>query len=402
MMTRRTSFRYVPYLATLPLAMLAAPASAQEEVQLCSELDLPNPIYGVGGSAITPTLGKVASALRGIDNPITILYSDPSACTGFQGFLDNKVTSNFKYWEAGSTTALQCAPPTVEGQTVDFAHMGNPAADCTGIVVPENVHDFLGPVQTLNIITAKASAETSISREALYFIYGWGAESEADPWVNEAAIFKRTSASFVHNFLAQGIGLPNTSFLGIEVTTNQASVDGIAGAAGTDPNATLGYVSGSTANTPENRELIKTLAYQHTGQECGYWPSLTPDTFDNLNVRNGLYHFWTPGHFFARVNEAGEPSNQRVAELIGWFQSTIDAPGDVDATKLIIEAGDVPGCAMHATREGLGAVQSFAPEQPCGCYYDFVATGETTCDACESNDQCEGGEQCRFGYCEAY
>lgn len=401
-MTRRTSFlRYLPYLSVLPLATATTNALAQE-VPSCADLDLPNPIYGAGGSAITPTLAKIASALRGIDEPITILWSDPSACTGFEAFLNNSTTANFKYWEAGSTTALQCTPP-ISGQTLDFAHMGNPASDCTNIVVPDTIGDFLGPVQTLNIITAKASAETSISREALYFIYGWGAESDAAPWTNEAAIYKRTSSSFVHNFLAQGIGLPNTSFLGVEVTTNQASVDGIVAAAGSTPDATLGYVSGSTANTEANRAVIKTLAYQHTGQECGYWPSKTPDTFDNINVRNGLYHFWTPGHFFARVSAPGEPpEDSRVAELIGWFQSTVDAPGGVDATKLIIEAGDIPGCAMQATREGLGAVSSYAPDAPCGCYYDFVATGETSCSTCESDDQCDGAEKCRFGYCEAY
>lgn len=401
MTTRQTSFlRYLPYLSVLPLATVATSASAQE-APLCSELDLPNPIYGAGGSAITPTLGRVASALAGVDDPITILFSDPSACTGFQAFLDNTTTAQFKYWEPGSTTPKTCNAP-ITGQTLDFAHMGNPASDCTGITVPDGIGDFLAPVQTLNIITKKESAETSISREALYFIYGWGAQSQVEPWVSEAAIYKRTPTSFVHNFLAQGIGLPNTSFKGVEITTNQSSVDGIVASAGNNPDATLGYVSGSTANSPANRQVIKTLAYQHTGQECGYWPSSTPDTFDNINVRTGLYHFWTPGHFFARVGGDDKPVNPLVAELIEVFQSTRDARGGVDATALIIESGDVPGCAMQATREGLGEVQSYAPPTPCGCYYESIATGQTDCTACETDAQCSGGDKCRFGYCEAY
>src|SRR5690606_29877262 len=172
--------------------------------------------------------------------------------------------------------------------------------------------------------------------------------------------------------------------------------------AASNPGSTLGYVSGSTANNAANRTKIKTLAYQHTGQECGYWPSSGPDAFDAINVRKGLYHFWTPGHFFARVNDNGVPTNARVKDLFSWFQGTADAPGGIDVTKIIIESGDIPGCAMQATREGItGAVSSYAPEQPCGCYFDAIATGTTSCATCESDAQCDDGK-CRRGYCEAY
>lgn len=403
-MTKRpsTTFRHrsILMLAVSVGTTLSLPALAQDTVA-CDDLDLPNPVYGAGGSAITATLAKVATALANLDEPITILFADPGACTGYQAFLDNSVTTNFKYWLADGTQQT-CAPPTVGGHPVDFAHMGNPAEDCVGLTLPDNAADFLGPVQTLNIITSIDADDDSISREALYFIYGWGAESQAAPWTVESSLLKRKSDSFVHNFLATGIGLSPSGFIGTEVQTNQAVVDGIVAAAATDPNGTLGYVSGSTANNVDNRTKIKTLAYQHTGQECGYWPSSGPDTFDAINVRKGLYHFWTPGHFFSRVNAEGVPTNPLVADLIGWFQGSGEAPGDVDVTKIIIDSGDIPGCAMQATREGItGAVSSYAPEQPCGCYFDAVATGESTCATCDDDDECGDGK-CRRGYCEAY
>ena len=55
-------------------------------------------------------------------------------------------------------------------------------------------------------------------------------------------------------------------------------------------------------------------------------------------------------------------------------------------------------------REGTaGAVSSYAPEEPCGCYFEAIATGNTAvCDVCATSDDCNGTEECRFGYCEAY
>jgi hypothetical protein len=384
----------------LPATALGLAFSTNAHAVPCDELALPNPIYGAGGSAATVTIGKVAAALAGLEDPITILYADPGACIGYQAFLDNAGTTTLKYWAADGTQ-LTCDPP-ITGQELDFAHMGNPADECAGLDLPASVGDFLGPVQTLNLVTSIDSSETSISAEAAYFAFGFGANSEAPPWTVEANLARRSSTSFIHLFAAAGIGLSPESFLGSPVGTQQESIDLIVGAAATDPDSTLGYVSGSAAD--DNRATIKTLAYQHTGQSCGYWPDSTAGSFDKINVRTGLYHFWTPGHFFARVDEAGDFEDPRIAELVGWFQGTIDAPGDIDATALIIDAGDIPGCAMEVTRSGItGAIRSYAPDAPCACLFESIATGETSCTECSDDADCaDGGGTCRQGFCEAY
>lgn len=378
----------------------AAPASAVP----CDELDLPTPIFGSGGSAITPTLAKVATALAGLDDPITILYADPSACTGFSQFLGIEgAPASFKYWDADGTQQ-SCEPPLVGTQPIDFAHMGNPSETCAGIALPDDIGDFLAPVQTLNVITSVDSNQDSISAEALHYIFRYGADSQVVPWTVEAGLVKRTATSFVHNFLAESIGVASEGFLATipQVTTNQASVDHIVAAAGTDPDSTLGYVSGSNADA--NRAVVKTLAYQHTGQECGYWPDSDANSFDKLNVRKGQYNLWTPGHFFARVDSEGEPEDPLVAELIGWFDGTVEAPGGIDVTAIIIDSGEVPGCAMQATRDGIvGAIRSYAPPQPCVCYFEEIATGSTSCETCDTTADCsEEGARCRQGFCEAY
>jgi hypothetical protein len=163
----------------------------------------------------------------------------------------------------------------------------------------------------------------------------------------------------------------------------------------------LGYVSGSAADS--NRSKVKTLAYQHFGQTCGYYPDATESGFDKINVRKGNYYLWTPGHFFARLDAAGKIGNPQVAELIAWFAGSVAGPEGTDITKIVSKAGDIPVCAMQVKREGvLGAISSYAPPDPCGCYYDFVTTGTTSCDPCSAGDPSSGGQVCRNGYWEAY
>jgi hypothetical protein len=222
------------------------------------------------------------------------------------------------------------------------------------------------------------------------------------PWTVEANLAKRSSTSFVHLFLADSIKLSAEKFKGTQVGSNQESVNAVVAAAATDPDSTLGYVSGSTADN--NRDQVKTLAYQHTGQACGYYPDSDETSLDKINVRQGLYQLWTPGHFFARVDGSGAAVNPRVAELIGWFDGSVAPPAGVNVRSIIIESGDIPSCAMQVTREGVaGPISSFAPEQPCGCSFEFAATGQTSCEACGADADCGATTpKCRFGFCEAY
>lgn len=371
----------------------------------CSSLGLPKPIYGSGGSAITATMKRIAVELAKLpaDERVTIFYSDPGACTGYQAFVDANVKTQFKYWDATGLEAKCDAEDLVNGQAVDFAHMGNAADFCIGGAQPDDVLDTLGPVQTVNLITNKNSVESSISAEAVYLAYGLGATGEAGPWTVEAGLQLRKSDSFVHLFVAESVGIPPASFKGISTpwTTNQEVVAAVGSFATAD--AALGYVSSSAAE--QGKVTVKTLAYQHFDQTCGVYPDSTSTRFDKLNVRLGKYHFWTPGHFYAR-HEGGEISNENAARLIGWFTGKLAAPGGIDINAQIIKAGDTPQCAMQVQREGtVGAISSFAPDKPCGCYFESIALSEVpeACTACEADTDCGGDTpSCNYGFCEAY
>ncbi|MBX3183805.1 MAG: hypothetical protein KIT72_06750 [Polyangiaceae bacterium] len=345
----------------------------------------------------------MAIELAKLPEPITVLFSDPGACTGYAQFVDNRITGTLQYWTAAGTRET-CDPP-LTGQPADFAHMGNTADFCAGGVLPADVGDFGAPIQTINLITDKDSSQTALSAEALYFIFGFGSEAQVTPWVDDFAIFHRRTNSFVHLFIADVVGVPPTGFPGGETTersTNDETVEAVATAGATDPERTLGYVSGSAADKGAERGLVKTLAYQHYGQSCGYLPDSSPTRLDKLNVRLGQYYLWTPGHFFARKGGAGEIVNPRVKDLVDWFGGK-PAPGGIDVTRIVIESGDVPQCAMRATRAGVtGPISSFAPAEPCGCYFEQIATGSTSCTACTTDTECSGDSpKCRSGFCEA-
>jgi hypothetical protein len=398
----------------LPLAaVLLLPSTAH--AILCDDVALPNKVYGAGGSAVTGTLKKVSLAIAKdaakTDERTTIIYHDDlGACAGYEAFLSGKITGQFRYWiENDPKDADQRCDARPGGQPLDFAHMGNDATFCPQGTLPEGFADFTGAVQTMNVITDVKSNEVSISAEALYLIYGFGPQGQVTPWTSGTGVFRRQFDSFAGGFFYAAIGLPALSakWDANQKITQGEVISGITAYAQTEElaNQTLGYVSGSAFDA--KRELIKTLAYQHYDQACGVYPDSTSTSFDKLNVRQGKYFLWTAGHFYAPVAVNGTPINERVANLLGWFTAKTKPPGTtVNAFETSILAGDIPQCAMQATREGtLGAISSYADPKPCSCYFEHVTNPKVTsaCTPCDDDSSCGGDTpSCNFGYCEAY
>jgi hypothetical protein len=386
---------------------------------LCDDVALPNKVYGVGGSAVTGTLKKISLAIAKdathTDARTTIIYHDDlGACAGYAAYLSGKVTGNFRYWIADALNdADQRCEARAGGQPVTFSHMGNDATFCPDGSVPDGVGDFTAPIQTLNLITDKKSNELSISAEALYFVYGFGPANPAGPaapWTVGTGVFKRQFDSFASLFLAAAIKVPSAGFKWPDANlkaTQGDVINGITGYSTTEELATqsLGYVSGSAADA--KRSVVKTLAYQHYDQSCGVYPDSTSAAFDKVNVRSGKYYLWAPGHYFTKVDGDGKPLDAQVENLLGWFSKKTAAPGtSVNAFEQSILAGDIPQCAMQASREGtLGAISSYADPKPCSCFFEHATNPTVTsaCTPCADDTECGGDTpSCNFGYCEAY
>lgn len=379
----------------LASAALATPAFAVN----CA--DLPNPIYGTGGSAQKPFLAKYGKALSGLPSPITLIYAAPGACVFYGALTDpakNPIKGTVSYW--GTDGKEQNCDLPVDGVKADFGVTGVFATSCAGVTaLPANIGDFAASVISWNFIVPIASTQQVISKEAAYFVFGFGTAGQVAPWTDEKALAIRNATSAATLAISAAIGVPPGKIKGIDAKSNQGSVTAVTAIA--DPETAIGYVSGDVADA--NRKSVRTLAYQHEGQTCGYWPDSSATAFDKQGVRDGEYFLWSQNHFFAPIDNTGKPTNPLVAKVIGWFTGALPPADGVNVLDIGIATGNVPECALHVWREGdLAPLQSHQPKEPCDGYFEFKATGTTTHTVCAANTDCKDAKfpTCRFGYCE--
>jgi hypothetical protein len=383
--------------AAVAAALATWIATRPAHAQACNTL--PSPVYGVGGSAPTQLFAKLGKALSAATPPQTIVYQSPGACLGPQYLLDGTtMTGTATYWNAAGT-ALSCSLP-LTGQVPDFGAGGTYASFCPGVPspVPATLGDFLGPIEVFDFIVPKASSQTVISAPAAYFVYGFGAQSQAAPWTVPSEIIKRNANSAAAILISLAINVPVADFQGVDGVSNAGSVTDVASAA--TPENAIGFASNETVAT--SLSSVNVLAYQHYNQTCGYWPSSTQAGFDMQNVRNGHYPLWSSLHFYATTNASGAVTDAAAAQLIGYFTHTVTPPAGVDVDALAAQVGEVLDCAMEVKRASdFGTLEPYAPAAPCGCFFEENATGSTTCTACTTDAGCPASAtHCRMGYCE--
>lgn len=371
----------------------ASPARAVE----CATL--PRPIYGTGGSATKPLLAKFGAGLSAAPEPRTVVYQSPGACIGLNALLGKtKLTGTANYWDASGTE--QTCDLATTGDDVDFANLGNSATSCPGVAtLPSDVGDFIGAANTYDLIVPKASSQTSISAEAAYFVFGFGQQGKVQPWVDETQIYRRNSTAAVQLFIALATGVPVEKFKGVDTKNNQGTVNAVAQSP--SPEAAIGLVSGEVADA--NRASVRVLAYQHFGQSCGYLPDSSPTAFDKRNVRDGHYYIWAPIHFYARVDDKKAIVDPDTRYFVELFTGKSTPPPNLNVLEAEIKAGNIPKCAMSVWRDtDLGPIQSYVPDDPCGCYFESLTNGTTSCQACSASDTCPStAPACRHGFCEA-
>jgi ABC-type phosphate transport system substrate-binding protein len=373
-------------------SMLAAHAAHAAD---CSTL--PNPVYVTGSSAVQPFLAGIGTVLAAGSTPVTIVYKKQGSCTGGDAIVNGtKMTGTATYWAANSSVSGETCDLPTTGQSADVGVSDVFWTSCAGSSpLASDVGDFFGPVQVMTFVVPKASSHQSISAEAAYLTFGLG-QAGKSPWDDETVMWVRNAQSGTQSMIATAIKVPPTKFKGNDSGGSSGVLTNVSSATSVDK--AIGILS--TGEADDARDKIRELAYQHYGQSCGFWPDSSATSFDKMNVRDGHYPIWGPLHLFAHVDSSGKPTNPEAATLIDYVSGAKQLPG-ANLIDVVINAHLVPQCAMQVTRTSeIGALASYQPAEPCGCYFDKKTTGTTSCTACTKDSDCSTNH-CRNGYCEA-
>ncbi|MFO0675099.1 MAG: hypothetical protein U0169_01065 [Polyangiaceae bacterium] len=361
------------------------------------------------GDTQEPLLKSLGKALRdSTDTPITILYKTTGTCTLAQDMYTGvkiAVGASLFYlpskaedpnWTTASA-APTCTVDTAGGQPIDLAIGATFLSSCTQNPPPAGVALFTGPIQGYAFIVPKASTQKSLTAEQGYFVWGFGKNGQAEPWTDEAFLFGRTATKSTALTLAAAIGVPVTKLKGQLMDKSSEVLNLVANS--TNPEKTIGLMG--TEIYDANRDKANVLAFKGFKQRYAYYPDSTSTARDKKNLRDGHYLPWSPTVYITAVDGAGVPTNVG-AKL--WLDLVLGnrALSDVDGLAIAVQRGLIPQCAMTVTRAFDGAdLASYAPPEPCGCFYEAtVPDGKTSCKACTNDGECGSGK-CRHKYCEA-
>jgi hypothetical protein len=385
-------------LSAVSLAAVLVTFAKPSRAELCSAR--PNPVYVNGGGGILiESLGKLLSGQN-----ITLVYKRQGSCLAVDSILNGTplmgtelAGSGGVYWDA------------VNAHNCDFDAAGNVAniaisdvfpSTCVSLPngLPSDIGDYLGPVEAYGFVVPVASTQEAISRDAAYFVFGFGVDSGVEPWTDPASIFIRDPASGTQQMLGLALGVDVNKWKGTPSTSSSDIVNRLSMAP--DKERSIGILASEVAI--ENDVIVKVLAYQDADQACGYYMDSTATSRDKRNVRDGHYPIWGPFHIMTKLNPEGYPLNPVAADIQAYAVGTKDPEG-LDLVKVLANAGLVPECAMRVSRSAeMGALSSFQPPRSCGCYFDEIVAGQSDCVKCASASDCpEATPACNYNYCEA-
>jgi ABC-type phosphate transport system substrate-binding protein len=414
--------------AALIVALLVAAAGVARAQQVCEDDTNvgPNRVYIQAADTQVPVLKALGAKLRAQNTPITIVYTPNGSCSNLPllynntDFTSNAAGGGTFYIPAGfdgTSTPPNCTPPAVGmgkkadlGISIVFADK----TDCPSLPSkPATVAITQGPVQAMvfavpgGVGTNMGSMQTTITAEEAYLVAGLGpTRAMVAPWSDPTYFYGRTATKGTQISLGANIGVASAKWQLIADASHQIDqstqvLTSIAAQAATgNAEKTLGILGVEIYDGA--RAMVHALAFRAFHQNKSYWPDSTPTTFDKQNVRDGHYPLWSYVEYVAPQAGGGGALNANAQEiidlLVGKQVATNPAFEPLDQ---VIGAGLVPACAMKVQRSVEGGDLSPATiAEPCGCYFEKKATGNTSCTACTDNSTCGTG-MCRHGYCEA-
>lgn len=344
-------------------------------------------------------LAKILAAASPGSSP-PLVYAGLGSCAGVETMLRSSAQAldTLTYWD-GAGSEKTCVPAAALTPQIGISDVFPGSCLSLPNGLPSNLGDFLGPVQSMVFAVPQGSTQTTISAEAAYSVYGFGAESQVEPWTDVDYIFQRSSDSGTQAMVAAAIGVPSARWQGTPTTGSTDMLAKLVGVPADKAENTIGILGSS--HLEQNRATLRALAYQHFGETCALLPNRTARSNEKANVRDGSYEIWGPLHLLTTVDENQRPTNPNAEAIVQYIVGTLQPPSGLDLITLQAEEGLVPQCAMQVTRKlELGPALPYTPEQPCGCAYEEAANGSTSCTPCQNTTQCKSTQVCSLGYCE--
>jgi ABC-type phosphate transport system substrate-binding protein len=376
----------------------------------CSQVAA-NVVFTAGSTALQPFLAVVATLPPIGTTSYTIVYANTGSCTGVASQLDTNpakhlVSGAAVYFDTSGTSHPCLLDPG--GSAIDVGISDVFASSCSEPepIAGGAVAEYRGPIQAMTMVVPQASSQNTITAAQAHLVFGTGGggvpepDASTFPWTDPTLYFVRNSGSGTQQMLSRAFNVPATQWWGVDRGGSGAVATGLQAVDPAKADQAIGILS--TDVVDPLRGKLKYLAFQESGQSCGYYPDSSSATKDKLSIRDGHYPVWGPVHMFTQVT-ASLP-NAAAQSIVARFGQTA-----LDQTLLnkIIDVGLVPQCAMTVARDSeLGPIHEQAPDFECGCYMDSRVIGATApgCVSCNSGADCSGvpgKPQCNYGYCEA-
>jgi hypothetical protein len=388
-------------VAPMTQGALPAPIGQQQTpTERCTDV-LTNIIY-VTGSTNLPPLIKAVQPLLDMGSPAyTVVFAPQTSCKGAAAIYDPdpskhlifNTTNNFAFYYKNGEQKFCLLD--AGGNTVDVGESDVYPQSCN-YPQTQGIADYPGPIQAITFVVPPGSKQTAISAEAAHLVFGAGGnQNQAAPWTDPNLYFIRSSGTGTVQLPSRAIGIEPASWWGIDRLSAQNLVESMKLVNPLKADQAIGILSSDFAD--KNRANLKVLAFQQHGQRTAYFPDSSFEATDKSNVRDGHYPIWGAIHFLTPT--VGDVPPEKARALI---QQLAVPKLEKSVVEAIIEAGYVPPCAMAVTHNAeVGPLSTFEPELSCGCYFDMLATGATTCKSCNNSSECNGPTQaCNYGYCD--
>jgi hypothetical protein len=380
---------------------------------------LPNPLVLTGSTAFQTAALAMGKQMAALPTPITLIYENAPG----QGSLDGATrimtnadltSTGAKYTDAAGTAGLTCDFTTAMKADVGVSDAYWETFTTLG-AKPATIKDVPGPVQAFHLIVPKGDATWggaqagAISAEQAADIWGCGANSNGMLGLTghtfpagNTTIIIRGATSGTQAVVSKAIGLDLGAFVGTPASGTGSGSDNMRnnvsmGAAG----VTIGFLAAD--NYDKNRGAaagaggVDALAFRATHQNKAYFADSTFGATDKRNVRDGHYGIWGPEHFLVVVDGTGAITDAKAAT----FVAAVNGP---DYLQVLSSSRVIPQCAMKVQKPTDGGLLSpYTPSDPCGCYFESIATGVATppgCTSCTDNSGCTGGKTCHHTFCE--